>query len=130
MSLCCVLDDQHAQYLTPTFALSGIIDAPLPSTPTPENADGGRGLGSSLLPMYENMTPSELEAYLAEMEPDVRAADRDMLEVETLVGKGVTGAGKLGGQHYLPFTWFLGILITTNRLRGIETAPCKPNQGA
>jgi hypothetical protein len=47
--------------------------------------------------MYENMSPQELEAYLAEMEPDVRAADRDILEIEALVGKGVTGAGRLGG---------------------------------
>ena len=44
---------------------------------------------------YENMTSSELEAFLAEMEPDIRAADRDMREIEALEKKGVTGAGKL-----------------------------------
>lgn len=92
-------DDQHAQYLTPTFALSGVIDVPLPSTPTSESPEGERNLGSSLLPIYENMSPQELEAYLVEMEPEIRAADRDMREIETLVGKGVTGAGKLGGEY-------------------------------
>ncbi|KAF5362280.1 hypothetical protein D9756_002387 [Leucocoprinus leucothites] len=92
--------EQHAQYLTPTFALSGIIDAPLPSTPTSDNQEG-KTLGSSLLPMYENMSPQELEAFLAELEPDVRAADRDMLEIESLVGKGVTGSGKLGDYEAL-----------------------------
>lgn len=43
------------------------------------------------------MSGAELEALLAEMEPDIRAADRDMREIEMLEGKGVTGAGKLGG---------------------------------
>lgn len=51
-----------------------------------------------LLPIYENMSPQELEAYLTEMEPDTRAADRDMREIEELVGKGAAGAGKLGGE--------------------------------
>lgn len=78
------------------FALSGIIDAPLPSTPTSE--DGDRSISSSLLPIYQNMSSQELEAYFIEMEPDLRAADRDMREIEVLVGKGVTGAGKLGGR--------------------------------
>ncbi|KXN84237.1 hypothetical protein AN958_12810 [Leucoagaricus sp. SymC.cos] len=92
--------DQHSQFLTPTFALSGTIDAPLPSTPTSDN-ESAKGIGSSLLPMYENLTPQELEAFLAEMEPDVRAADRDMVEMESLVNKGVTGAGKLGEYEAL-----------------------------
>lgn len=68
-------DDQYAQYLTPAFALSGTI----PVDP----------------PTYENMTPSELEAFLTEIEPDVRAADRDLQEIMALEKKGVTGAGKL-----------------------------------
>ncbi|KII87378.1 hypothetical protein PLICRDRAFT_125405 [Plicaturopsis crispa FD-325 SS-3] len=67
--------DQHAHLLTPSFALSGSI----PTTP----------------PSYENMAPGELEAFLAEMEPDIRAADRDMREIELLEKKGVTGGGKL-----------------------------------
>jgi hypothetical protein len=45
------------------------------------------------------MSPLELEAFLTEMEPDIRAADRDMREIEMLEKKGVTGAGKLPGQH-------------------------------
>ena len=45
------------------------------------------------------MTSSELEAFLAEMEPDIRAADRDMREIEALEKKGVTGAGKLPGTY-------------------------------
>ncbi|KAF9447727.1 hypothetical protein P691DRAFT_801916 [Macrolepiota fuliginosa MF-IS2] len=93
--------DQHAQYLTPTFALSGVMDAPLPSTPTSEDADGNKNLSPSLLPVFEHMSPQEFEAYLTEMEPDVRAADRDMREIEALVGKGVAGAGKLGDYEAL-----------------------------
>lgn len=43
------------------------------------------------------MSSEELDAFLAEMEPDIRAADRDMREIEVLVQKGVTKAGKLAG---------------------------------
>jgi hypothetical protein len=68
-------DDQHAHLLTPAFALSG----------------------STQPPSYENMSPNELEAFLVEMEPDIRAADRDMREIEMLEKKGVTSAGKLPG---------------------------------
>jgi len=67
--------DQYKQYLTPAFALSGIIPT---STP-----------------LYDNMSPSELEAFLAEMDPDIRAADRDLREIEMLEKKGVTAANKL-----------------------------------
>ncbi|KAF5383700.1 hypothetical protein D9615_003600 [Tricholomella constricta] len=35
------------------------------------------------------------------MEPDIRAADRDMREIELLEQKGVTGAGKLAGYEEL-----------------------------
>lgn len=41
------------------------------------------------------MTPSEVEAFLAEMEQDIRAADRDLREIEMLEKKNVTAAGKL-----------------------------------
>ncbi|KAI0070804.1 hypothetical protein K474DRAFT_1653315 [Panus rudis PR-1116 ss-1] len=67
--------EQHAHLLTPAFALSGTI----PTAP----------------PSYENMSPSELEAFLAEMEQDIRAADRDLREIELLEKKDVTAAGKL-----------------------------------
>lgn len=69
------LDDQYKQYLTPAFALSGTI-------PT-----------STLL--YENMSPSEMEAFINEMEPDIRAADRDLREIDILEKKDVTSAGSL-----------------------------------
>lgn len=47
------------------------------------------------------MSASELEAFLVEMEPDIRVAERDMQEIEALEKKGVTGAGKLGGEAQL-----------------------------
>ena len=72
------VDQQHGHLLTPSFALSGS----LPATPA-----------------YEGMSPAELDAFLTELEPDVRAADRDMREIALLEEKGVTGAGKLPGMH-------------------------------
>jgi len=44
------------------------------------------------------MSPEEVEALLVEMEPEIRAADRDMREIEILEQKGVTAAGKLAGK--------------------------------
>ncbi|KAI0759202.1 hypothetical protein BD413DRAFT_289026 [Trametes elegans] len=73
--------EQYAHLLTPQFALSGT----LPINP----------------PTYENMSPTELEAFLTEMEPDIRAAERDLREINALEGKGVTGAGKLGDYEAL-----------------------------
>ncbi|KAF8966253.1 hypothetical protein BDZ97DRAFT_1903805 [Flammula alnicola] len=72
--------DQNAHLLTPSFALSGILPDP---------------------PTYDKMTPEEINAFLAEMEPDIRAADRDMLEIDALEKKGVTGAGKLADYEKL-----------------------------
>jgi hypothetical protein len=72
-----ILDDLHAHLLTAAFALSGVLPGPAPT--------------------YENMSPEELEALLVEMEPEIRAADRDMREIEMLEQKGVTAAGKLAG---------------------------------
>lgn len=46
------------------------------------------------------MTADELDAFLTEMESDIRAADRDMLEIDQLNKKGVTGAGKLAGNTF------------------------------
>lgn len=43
------------------------------------------------------MSPEERDALLSEMEPDIRAADRDMREIELLEQKGVLSAGKLAG---------------------------------
>lgn len=77
------IDDQHAQLLTPAFALSGTLHGPAPT--------------------YENMSTDELEAFLLEMEPDIRAADRDMREIELLEQKGVLSAGKLAGARVFFF---------------------------
>ena len=71
-----VIDDQHAPLLTPSFVLSDTIADP---------------------PTYDKMSAEELDAYLTEMEPEIRNADRDMLEVEALEKRGVTGAGRLLG---------------------------------
>ncbi|KAG8891588.1 hypothetical protein FRB99_003470 [Tulasnella sp. 403] len=67
--------DQFAHLLTPAAALS----------PT----------GSSAAPSYDTLSDAEFETLLAELEPDIRAADRDLREIDTLDGRGVTSAGKL-----------------------------------
>ncbi|TFK29636.1 hypothetical protein FA15DRAFT_684529 [Coprinopsis marcescibilis] len=88
--------DQHAQYLSPAFALTGIIaDEEAPSS------------------SYSGMTAEEIDAFLTEMEPDIRAADRDMSEIEALVKKGVTGAGRLPDHENLKPR--LDALIARNR---------------
>jgi len=66
--------DKHAPLFMPSFVLSGTIPSP---------------------PTYDKMSEEEIDTYLTEMEPEVRAADRDMLEIEALEKKGVTGAGRL-----------------------------------
>lgn len=71
------IDDQHASLLSPSFVLSDTVLDP---------------------PTYDGMSEEELDAYLTEMEPEIRNADRDMLEVEALEKRGVTGAGKLLGK--------------------------------
>ncbi|KAF8347903.1 hypothetical protein F5887DRAFT_1130843 [Amanita rubescens] len=81
--------DPHTHLLTPTSALSGIL------------ADSRQGPLQGAAPEYANMSPEEFEALLQEMEPDIRAADRDMREVELLERKGVTGAGKLADYEKL-----------------------------
>ncbi|EJF63995.1 hypothetical protein DICSQDRAFT_159938 [Dichomitus squalens LYAD-421 SS1] len=73
--------EQYAHMLTPAFALSGS----LPVSP----------------PTYESMSATELDAFLAEMESDIRAAERDLREINALESKGVTGAGKLGDYEAL-----------------------------
>jgi len=65
--------DQHAQILTPSFALSGLPDPP----------------------QYASMTSEELDVFLEDMEPEIRSADRDLREIEILEKRGVLGAGKL-----------------------------------
>jgi len=43
------------------------------------------------------MSPADLAALAAELEPDIRAADNDMREIDDLQQKGITGAGALSG---------------------------------
>lgn len=68
-------DEQHSNLLNPTFALSATLQTSPPS--------------------YDSMSSAELEALLTEMEADVRAADRDLREIEMLENKDVTAAGRL-----------------------------------
>lgn len=75
-SLSLGIDDKHAPLLMPSFVLSDTVPDP---------------------PTYAKMSAEELDAFLTEIEPEIRAADRDMLEVEVLEKKGVTGAGRLLG---------------------------------
>lgn len=44
------------------------------------------------------MSLTELAALAAELEPDIRAADNDMREIDDLQQKGITGAGTLSGM--------------------------------
>ncbi|KAF8495573.1 hypothetical protein F5888DRAFT_1925399 [Russula emetica] len=74
--------EQHAQFLTPAFALSGTLPAITP-------------------PEYKDMSPTELAALTAELEPDIRAADNDMRGIDDLQQKGITGAGTLSDHEAL-----------------------------
>jgi Cu+-exporting ATPase len=74
------IDDHHAPLLMPSFVLSETVTDP---------------------PTYDKMSAEELDAYLTEMEPEIRTADRDTLEVEALEKRGVTGAGRLPGIQNL-----------------------------
>ncbi|KAG5219631.1 Dynactin [Salix suchowensis] len=64
-----------------------------------ENNDGSRS--SWIIPSYSMMSPEELEAFITEMEPEIRAADHDMREIEALSNKGVLNAGKLADHEAL-----------------------------
>jgi len=74
--------DEYEHILNPSFALA------------PTNNPSG-------IPSYEELTDSELDALMKEMEPDLRAADRDLREIQALDKRGVAGAGKLGEHEPL-----------------------------
>lgn len=76
-NLIAYIDDQHAHVLNPSFALSG----------------------ASSPPSYSSMTSEELDAFLSEMEQEIRAADHDLREIETFESRGVLAAGKLTGTY-------------------------------
>ncbi|KLO19679.1 hypothetical protein SCHPADRAFT_843164, partial [Schizopora paradoxa] len=71
--------DRHADLLTPSFALSGIAS---PS-------------------IHSSLSEEELNALLAEMEPELKAADRDLRDIDVLEKRGVLGAGKLADYKEL-----------------------------
>jgi hypothetical protein len=75
------------------------------------------------------MSAEELDVFLAEMEPDVRAADRDIREIEMLEKKGVTAAGKLPGlsEHLQPL---LQYLKKACRLRSTTTSFRSPRESS
>lgn len=51
------------------------------------------------------MSSSEIDALLSEMEADIQNADRDLREIDELVKRGITGAGKLPGKKSVFFTY-------------------------
>ncbi|KAG8853363.1 hypothetical protein FRB96_008153 [Tulasnella sp. 330] len=51
--------------------------------------------GSTEPPTYDNLLGPEIETLVLELEPDIRAADRDLKEIDELDSRGVTAAGKL-----------------------------------
>lgn len=55
-------------------------------------------LGASSAPSYEELSPSEFEVLVKELEPDIRSADRDLREIQALDKRGVAGSGKLVGE--------------------------------
>lgn len=81
--------DEYEHILNPSFALA------------PTNNPSGTL-------SYGELTESELDALLKDMEPDLRAADRDIREIQALDKRGVTGAGKLGGAMKAQLSNFAG----------------------
>lgn len=73
--------DTYAHLLTPAFALSGTVPSPVPS--------------------YEHLSHAELEAYLAEMEPDIKTAERGIQEIQEYESRGLLEAGKLADYELL-----------------------------
>jgi len=51
--------------------------------------------GTNTPPTYDTLSDSEFETLLLELEPDIRAADRDLREIDELNGRGISSAGKL-----------------------------------
>ena len=74
-------DNKYAHLLTPAAATS----------PT----------GSTEPPTYDALSSRELEVLVLELEQDIRAADRDLKEIDDLDSKGVTAAGKPQGTYLL-----------------------------
>lgn len=86
-------DDKNAHLFTPAFAFSH---------QNPSSA-----------PSYSSLTSSDLDALLQEMGPDIRAADRDLRDIDNLEKKGVTGAGRL--EEYEPLLPRLATLLKDHK---------------
>jgi len=69
------LDDLHTHLLTASFTLPGVLPGPAPE--------------------YKNVSPEKGAALLVEKEPEIRAADRDMGEIEILEQEDIAAVGKL-----------------------------------
>ena len=77
-----ILDDSsNSRYLTPAFGLTD---------PFIEQGLFEQNITSM-------MSPSEFEAYLKDIEPEIKQADRDLREIDALEKRGVSAAGNLGG---------------------------------
>lgn len=48
------------------------------------------------------MSAEEFDALLSEMQLDIKNADRDLREIDSLEKRGVLGAGKLSGEFRTP----------------------------
>ncbi len=59
------------------------------------------------------MSPTELAALAAGLEPDIRAADNDMREIDDLQQKGIIGAGALSGILPASFTLVHTVIIVS-----------------
>lgn len=75
----CLIDDQYAQLLA--------------------TAAGSTSSGSEIPPTYDTLPQEEFETLLGEQDPDIRAADRDLREIDELDSRGITAAGKLAGAR-------------------------------
>ena len=67
------------------------------------------------------MSSEELDALLAEMEPEIRAAERDLREIDMLEKRGVLGAGKLPGKFKSSYRTCIRSFIILYRSRSSPT---------
>lgn len=78
-------DSSNRRYLTPSFALNDLTDQS----------------GNFEQPALSMMSPSEFEIYLKDIEPEIKQAERDLREIDSLEKRGVSAAGALGAHEEL-----------------------------
>jgi len=76
------------------------------------------------------MSQEEVEALLVEMEPEIRAADRDMHEIGVLEQKGVTAAGKLTGKSWPRPPFCRELMSAAFRLRSTAASLGRASESA